>query len=667
MNLLKKSHSPYLLLHAENPVEWYPWGKEALQKANAENKPILLSIGYAACHWCHVMAHESFEDQKTAELMNQWFVNIKVDREERPDLDKIYQLSHQLLTGQPGGWPLTIFLTPDKQIPFFSGTYFPKQQSFGRPAFKNLLSQVAHFYYQRKDAIEKLSLFLSEAFIKIDEKSKETITLNDSLLKKARIELEKSFDFLHGGFGREPKFPMPTHLENLLQYYETSLHPDNDALSMVINSLTRMAQGGLFDQIGGGFFRYCVDAAWVIPHFEKMLYDNAQLIFLYTAGKLVTDQSFFQEIAYATYDWLMREMHAEAGGFYSSINADSEGEEGKFYVWDREEIAGILNSREYYLVESIWGLKQLPNFEGKWHLRLVEKGDPNEAAMIAQAKQKLLASRQTRVFPSRDTKILTAWNALVIKSLVFLGNSFTRPDIINTAKSTLDFLKNSVWQNNRLFSVYKDGTAYQPAFLDDYAFLMDALIHYLQVDWGESYFNWLLALADQLCEYFFDEGQGGFFYTAKDQESLIYRPKSLSDEAIPSGNGIAVLCLLRLGNFLGNVKYFQAAEKTLQYAWDFIEKSPSSHNTMLMALREYLQPSTFIILKGDKQEMKGWQEIVAQRYLPNYLCYAIPNENTLPEYLQKPQPESGVIAYFCQGQSCQKSISNLIEFENYFI
>ncbi len=662
MNSLSQEHSPYLLQHANNPVNWRPWGEEALQQAKAENKPILLSIGYAACHWCHVMAHESFEDQETAELMNQWFINIKVDREERPDLDKIYQLAHQLLTGQPGGWPLTIFLTPDLQLPFFSGTYFPKAQSYGRPAFKTLLSQVAHFYYQRKDAIENLSTTLNEAFTQINSTSPSASPLDNTPLLKARVGLERNFDFVHGGFGREPKFPMTLQLENLLQYFYDSRHQDVDALKMVENSLTRMIQGGLFDQIGGGFFRYCVDASWLIPHFEKMLYDNAQLLMLYSQGALITGNNLYRQTAFATYHWLTHEMLDVNGGFYSSLNADSEGEEGKYYVWDRQEIAQSLTSREYYVIETVWGLKKPPNFEGKWHLHMAESPDPVEFETIKQIKHKLLSIRQHRVPPSKDTKILTAWNALMVKSLLIMGQVFEQNEIVVQAKATLDFINHNLWKNKRLFAAYANGIAYLPGYLDDYAFLLDALLHYLQVNWDENYFNWMMEIAEQLYTYFYDQEHGGFFYTAHDHENLIFRPKTLNDEALPSGNGVAALCFLRLGNLLGEAKYLQAAEKTLQNAAEILQQQPSGYNSLLKALREYLGSPTIIILRGKREDLATWQKIFFQRYLPHHLCFALFDGAKVPEVLQKPTPEQGVLAYFCQGQNCKAPISNLEEF-----
>ncbi len=665
MNHLSRERSPYLLLHANNPVDWYPWGQEALRKAKTENKPILLSIGYAACHWCHVMMHESFEDNETAELMNQWFINIKVDREERPDLDKIYQLAHQLLTGQPGGWPLTVFLSPDTEQPFFSGTYFPKVQSFGRPAFKSLLSQVAHFYYQRKDAIEKLSQSLSQAFEQISAELS-SVSLDHQPLQEARVVLEKNFDSVHGGFGHEPKFPMTLQLENLLQYFVDSRRQDKEMLRMVDHSLTRMAQGGFCDQIGGGFFRYCVDAHWLIPHFEKMLYDNAQLLTLFAQSSLLTKDTIYPQVIFTIYQWLLREMHEVNHGFYSSLNADSEGIEGKFYVWDRQEIAKILTAHEYYVAEMVWGLKQPPNFEGNWHLHWVEKPDPLDQDVLQQVINKLLGVRELRVHPSRDTKILTAWNALLIKALYVAGQIVNQPEMISQAKQSLAFIKNNLWSETELLAAFKDGQGYLPGYLDDYAFLLEALMYGLQNQWDENLFNWMLALAKQLQEKFYDVEKGGFFYTPHEHEPLIYRPKTFYDEALPSGNGVAALCFGRMGHFLGIASYLEISEKTLKSAWATLTKQPSHCSTLLFALREYLHPPTIIILRGESKYFSEWQNIFFQHYLPHHLCFALPTDTQLPEVLQKPVPEKGVAAYICQGQTCQQVIANLSEFAQYF-
>lgn len=668
-NRLSKETSPYLLQHAHNPVDWYAWSPEALKKAHEENKPILLSIGYAACHWCHVMAHESFADEETALLMNQWFINIKVDREERPDIDKIYQTAHQLLTGRAGGWPLTVFLTPDKQIPFYAGTYFPVDESLGRPGFKTVLTEVAHFYYERRDAIDRVTHAVVGALEKITEASWQGVVLTQAPIKTAREELEKNFDFIHGGFGRAPKFPFPTHLEALLQsayYLPKVAGPDSDALQMLMHSLTHMAQGGLYDQLGGGFFRYCIDSHWMIPHFEKMLYDNAQLMSIYAQCSLIKKNELFKKIVIETADWVAREMRSVQGGFYASLNADSEGIEGKYYYWDRNEIRKILSPLEYSAVSAYWGLNKLPNFEGHWHLFIAEQDESLYAEWLLAAKNKLLAAREKRVHPSCDKKIITSWNALMIKALTRSAMVFARADFAEAAQSALDCVIEHLWKHERLLTVYTDGKAHLRAYLDDYAFLLEALLDFLQIRWRDEYFQWALVLANQMLDYFYDAEKGGFFYTASDHEHLIQRPKIFGDEALPSGNGVAVLCLLRLGHWLGDRRYLAAAEKTLQAAWEQINARPSAHDSLLAGLRLYFYPPTVIILRGDSELLADWQQTFAEYYLPGYFCYALPEDSkNCPPALQKPWPATGVCAYPCQGESCQTVIDTQADFARY--
>lgn len=656
-NRLAHETSPYLLQHAHNPVDWYPWGEEALKKARDENKPILLSIGYAACHWCHVMAHESFENEETAMLMNQWFVNIKVDREERPDLDKIYQTAHQLLTGRGGGWPLTVFLTPDKQVPFYAGTYFPVEESYGRPGFKTLLTEVAHFYYQRQDAIARVTQALTSALEKITQTSAQGVVLTEEPLKIAHEELEASFDFVHGGFGRAPKFPLATHLDHLLQ---------TAALTMCDHALTHMAQGGFFDQLGGGCFRYCIDVNWMIPHFEKMLYDNAQLIPLYAHLYLIKKDNLLKDTAIAAAEWALREMRAPQGGFYASLNADSEGVEGKYYYWDREQVRQTLSPIEYSGVAGYFGLNKPPNFEGHWHLYIAERDESIHAEWLAPAKKKLLAAREKRIHPSCDKKILTSWNALMIKGLTQAAMVFSRGDFADAAQTALDFIIENLWQDQRLLAVWTDGHAHLPAYLDDYAFLLQALLEFLQIRWRNEYLQWAIALADQMLDLFYDTEDGGFFYTAMDHEQLIQRPKIFGDEALPAGNGVAVVCLVRLGHLLGNGRYLAAAEKTLQAGWEQINARPSAHDSMLAGLRGYFHPPIIIILRGNQDLLADWQIAFGQYYLPHAVCYAIPADiQHLPAALQKPLPAQGVNAYICQGETCHTVIETKTDFLEY--
>ncbi len=664
-NHLAEETSPYLLQHAGNPVDWFPWGPEALQKARQENKPILLSIGYAACHWCHVMADESFEDEETARLMNQWFINIKVDREERPDLDKIYQTAHQLLTGRPGGWPLTVFLTPATQEPFYAGTYFPWEESFGRPAFKTVLTEIAHFYYQRQDAIGRITQAVSSALNTIAFAAAKDVVLNQEPLTKVREEFEKSFDFIHGGFGRAPKFPLTTHLESLLAHYHFSACQDLEALRMVKHSLTKMSQGGFCDQIGGGFFRYCVDANWMIPHFEKMLYDNAQLIALYSDFARIEQEPDFEKTVLAAITWVLREMRAPEGAFYSSLNADSEGVEGKYYIWDRKEIREILTHLEYSAIADYFGLTQRPNFEGQWHLYIHERDPGIQGEWLEPAKAKLLAAREKRVHPSCDKKILCSWNALMIKALLKAEQAFQSSWDETVVKKALDFIYENMWQEPHLFAVYAEGKAHVPGFLDDYVFLLDALWSFLQIHWRNDYFQWALALAEQLLARFYDSENGGFFYTANDHEKLIQRPKIFADEALPAANGVAMSVFIRLGYLLGEKKYLDAAEQTLQASWEQVRQHPSAHDSVLAGLRSYFNPPTLIILRGEAALIPEWQQEFNKHYLPNHACFAPLDHESLSESINKPVPDSGVIAYICEGSQCQLIISTLPKFVDY--
>jgi uncharacterized protein YyaL (SSP411 family) len=488
-NRLAAETSPYLKQHADNPVDWYPWGEEAIALAQRENKPILLSVGYSACHWCHVMAHESFEDPATAQLMNSAFVNIKVDREERPDLDKIYQAAQQLITGQSGGWPLTMFLSPEDQRPFFGGTYFPREPRYGMPAFKELLQRVAEYYRSHAAEIRRQGDQLAATFREmLPAKAERGIELDVSPIELARAALRQSFDAAFGGFGEAPKFPHPESIERCLK---------DEAVDMARLTLTRMAEGGIYDQLGGGFARYSVDASWTIPHFEKMLYDNGQLLVTYAVAAQATGDKLFARIAGETADWLLRDMRSPAGGFYSSLDADSEGQEGKFYVWTPGEAEALLTAPEYRAFAHRFGLDADPNFEGAWHLCVrAPLEDEAAACLVESARKKLLAARNLRIWPQRDEKILTSWNALAVKGLAIAARVLHRPDLADAATAAVDFIHRALWRDGRLLATYKDGHAHLAAYLDDYAFLADALLELLQTRWRGRDLEFARALID---------------------------------------------------------------------------------------------------------------------------------------------------------------------------
>jgi uncharacterized protein YyaL (SSP411 family) len=670
-NRLGSETSPYLRQHAHNPVDWYPWSEEALEKARRENKPILLSIGYSACHWCHVMAHESFEDPETAALMNRLFVNIKVDREERPDLDKIYQLAHQIMARRGGGWPLTVFLNPHNHLPFFAGTYFPKTARYQLPAFRTVLERVAEYYHEQKNDLQAHHASFADILRSVS--SDDNIGAPDeSVLIQARRVLEADFDPVNGGFGGAPKFPQASNLEFLLGSWWRSGKQDQGAFEMVAKSLEKMAEGGLFDQLGGGFYRYSVDEGWQIPHFEKMLYDNGVLLALYAEASRASDHALFRTAAEETAEWVIREMRSPEGGFYSALDADSEGEEGKYYVWDRKAVQALLEPDEYAVAERHYGLDQTPNFEGHWHLH-VERPLADVAASLditlgeaerrlASARVKLRAAREQRVRPGLDDKILTAWNALMIKGLAMAGRLSGRDDFIEAAERAFDFLGRACRrEEGRLWAAYKDGKAHLNAYLDDYAFLLDAGLELLRCRWRSDVLNWLLSLADRLLDSFEDPERGGFFFTSDDHETLIHRPKSLADESTPSGNGVAALVLLRLGQLVGERRYTEAAERALKAAVPVVRQYPHGHGALLAALAEWLSPSELVILRGRPEALPGWIE-AAQSREPPPLVFAIPNAmSDLPGELAARGAESGEVAYVCTGNSCLPPIRSLAE------
>jgi len=671
-NHLRTETSPYLLQHLHNPVDWYPWGPEALDKARRENKPILLSIGYSACHWCHVMAHESFEDPATAELMNELFVNIKVDREERPDLDKIYQTAHSLLSQRTGGWPLTMFLTPDRQIPFFAGTYFPRQPRHGLPAFTDLCRRVADFYRERVDELEQQNRSLVEFMASMNQAPADAgDELNAMPLDVARQQLEQQFDATHGGFGRAPKFPHPTSIERLLRHWASTRAggaADEQALHMALLTLERMALGGVYDQIGGGFCRYSVDDRWMIPHFEKMLYDNGPLLSLYSEAWAATGEPLYQRVVAQTAGWVMREMQAPDGGYYSSLDADSEGEEGRFYVWTPAQVQELVSAEEYQVLAARFGFDREANFEGHWHPHVFTRtktlagrlglGADAVRARIESGRRKLFEAREQRVHPGRDDKILVSWNALMIKGMAQAARHFDEPRYLESAQRALDFIRHRMWQDGRLLATCKDGRAHLSAYLDDYVFLIDAILELLQARWNTADLDFALQLAEVVLEHFADPG-GGFYFTADDHEHLIQRPKPLSDDALPAGNAIAAKVFGRLGHLLGETRFLEAAERTLKAAWQAIQQGPYGHTGLLLALEEYLYPpETLIVRAGDS--IKAWQDSVTRDYNPARLAFCIPEHiEELPGLLGERSRQDGDVAYLCQGSRCLPPVSTV--------
>jgi uncharacterized protein len=672
-NHLAEETSPYLQQHADNPVDWYPWGELALMEAKRLDKPILLSIGYSACHWCHVMAHESFEDPSTAALMNELFVNIKVDREERPDLDKIYQVAQQMITQGSGGWPLTMFLSPQEQTPFFGGTYFPKDARYGMPAFSEVLRRVAEYYREHGSEIAAQNAQLKIAFAALSPApAAADIQLDAAPLAAARAALERSFDPNVGGFTQAPKFPHPTGIERCLrQWHATSnsLNPDLKSLYMATLTLSRMAEGGIYDQLGGGFARYSVDGAWMIPHFEKMLYDNAQLLCEYSRAHLATGEPLFAQVAAETADWILRDMRSPEGGFYSSLDADSEGHEGKFYVWTRAEVQALLTAQEFLVFSRRFGLNRDANFEAEWHLHTYESLEDiataaNEPApavrqLIDSARRKLLQVRNLRVWPARDEKILTAWNALTIKGLALAARVLNRPDLADAAFTAVDFLRHKLWRDGRLLASYKDGRAHLPAYLDDYAFLADALLECMQTRWRSSDAVFAQQLIEVLRLQFEDQG-GGFFFTALEHEALIHRSKTFNDEAVPSGNGVAASVLVRLGYLFGETAYLESAERALKAAWTALNEYPQAHMSLLNALEDYLNSLQILVVRGEAAPAMQWQQTLGALYAPTRMIVAIPTDAAeLPPALAAKRAGPKTMAYLCSGMTCSAPITSL--------
>lgn len=679
-NPLIHETSPYLLQHAHNPVYWYPWGETALTLAKQQEKPILLSIGYSACHWCHVMAHESFENPETARVMNELFINIKVDREERPDLDKIYQTAHHLLTQRTGGWPLTLFLSADDHFPFFSGTYFPPQPRYGLPAFSELLKKVAGFYNENRHDIRQQNQALLKTLqrLEIPETTQEIAAITPEPLNWARQQMAQDFDEKFGGFSGAPKFPHLTYIERLFHHHFITQQqgtPDEEALHIAVFTLKKMALGGIYDQLGGGFCRYATDEQWMIPHFEKMLYDNGQFLDVYSKAWQLTQDPLFQRVALATADWALHEMQSPTGGFYSSLDADSEGEEGKFYVWSKDRVKTLLHDDIYPLFAYHFGLNRVANFGGYWHLHVyheleavAKKFDLSLAEVetrLNEAQRTLLQVRAKRVPPGRDEKILTAWNALMIKGLATAGLIFARPEYLAAAERALDFVHNTLWVNGRLLATCKEGKAHIPAYLDDYAFLLDAVLTLLQARWRDQDCALAIALAEVLLAEFADKKHGGFYFTAHHHETLILRPKSFTDEAMPSGNACAAYALGRLGYLLAEPRYLEAAEHTIRAAWPYLKQFAATHSTLLLAVEDYLFPPQIIILRGMGDSLRTWQATCQKEYDPRRICLAIPTTAIdLPPCLAEKVPHEETIAYMCSGQQCYAPITNWEELQS---
>jgi uncharacterized protein YyaL (SSP411 family) len=677
-NRLIDETSPYLLQHAYNPVDWYPWGQEALTRAKAEDKPIFLSIGYAACHWCHVMAHESFEDLDTAAAMNTYFVNIKVDREERPDLDEVYMEAVVAMTGR-GGWPMSVFLTPEG-VPFYGGTYFPPADRYGMPAFKRVLVSVAQAYRQQRAEIErggeqfKLRVGRSLPL----EARVASSSLDAGTLDLAFSGLARSFDAARGGFGDAPKFPQPMNLEFLLRYHQRSGEPQ--ALKMVDLTLTRMASGGIYDQLGGGFHRYSTDADWLVPHFEKMLYDNALLARLYLHAWQVTRRPLYRRVAEETLDYLVREMRHAAGGFYSSQDADSEGEEGKYFLWTPDEVKSVLGDVEGDLFCRYFDVTPAGNFEGKSILNI--KLDISTAAMasrtdedrfrmvVEQGRQRLFRARKERVKPGRDEKVLAGWNGLALAAFAEAARVLGREDYRQVAERNAGFVLSELRRDGRLLRSWRassggeGGQARLNAYLEDYAFCADGLLALYHATFDPLWFREARALADVMLVHFADS-EAGFFDTSDDHEPLFVRPKALQDNAIPSGNAMAVDVLLRLAAYTGADVYRRPAEGILAAMSPTLRQHPGGFGHWLSALAFCLAPPHEIALVGNPEsdDMRALLDVVFGPYRPyQVVALAAPGDQAaagaVPLLADRVPREGRASAYVCQGFVCRVPVTD---------
>ncbi|MDJ0626412.1 MAG: thioredoxin domain-containing protein [Candidatus Caenarcaniphilales bacterium] len=679
-NQLQTETSPYLIQHKDNPVHWYSWNEEAFQKAKELEKPIFLSIGYSTCHWCHVMAHESFEDEEVAELMNEAFICIKVDREERPDVDGIYMTAIQLLTGS-GGWPLNVILTPDKK-PFFGGTYFPKESRFGRIGMLDLVPRVSQVWKTDKEKAVSSADSLTEA-IKRYSSSDIGVTLDDNIFKSAFGDLLTRFDETYGGFGERPKFPTPHNLAFLLRYWKNT--NDDKALKIVTKTLEEMSKGGIWDHIGFGFHRYSTDQQWLLPHFEKMLYDQALLAVAYTEAFQATKNELFRETAEKIFDYVLRDMQSPDGGFYSAEDADSEGEEGKFYVWSIEEIRKILQKDSDNFIK-VFNINETGNFfeeatgqrtgsniphlkENINELALKLKIEPTALKEnIEISRQKLYEEREKRIHPLKDDKVLVDWNGLMIKAFAKAYKVFGVEKYLRAAQSAVNFISKQMQnEDGELNHSFRNNKKTEEAFLDDYAFLVDGLIELYQASFEPRYLKSAIELNNKSIELFWDSEDGGFFMKSQNGEELITRQKEIYDGAIPSGNSVAMSNLLKLALLTGNNELEQKADQLSKAFSKSVENNPSVYTQLLCGLDFALKNPKHIIFsyKEDSKELKEKINELNRKYEPNQLITLITNQtvdelSALNLDIKSKVPVEGKIsAYICTNKSCSEPINDI--------
>ena len=668
LNRLAGEKSPYLLQHADNPVDWYPWGDEAFTTAREQNKPIFLSIGYSSCHWCHVMEHESFEDEAVARLLNEHFISIKVDREERPDIDNIYMKVCQAMTGS-GGWPLTIFMAPGGK-PFFAGTYYPKQSKYGSPGMLELVPHMASLWKNDREKLETIGDHAAAALESFaftgDERS-----LSEKTIVTAYSRLEASFDEVHGGFGGAPKFPTPHQLSLLLRYWDRS--GDRRALEIVGTTLRKMYGGGIYDHLGKGFHRYSTDPMWLVPHFEKMLYDQAMLSIAYLETHQATGNAFYRAVAEEILEYVVRDLASPEGGFYSAEDADSEGEEGIFYVWTKQEIMESLGEEDGDIFCERYGVTSHGNFEGKNVLHISSETDADEGS-IGMMKEKLFVIRSKRSRPMLDDKILTDWNGLMIAALAKGARVTGRTDYAAAASKAAEFILNDMRNSDgRLLHRYRDGESAIPGYLDDYAFLIWGLIELYEATFEAKWLAEALKLAEEMIELFADsdDDKGGFYFTGSDAEKLIVRTKEIYDGAVPSGNSVAALCLLRLGRMTGRTELESAADALLEEFSGPVSGSPTAYAQMLIALDFALGPGREYVIAGDRGtgETESMIRIIAERFMPRSVTLLRPAGDGAGEIIGLAPMLEGMTAvdgkptaYICENFRCSAPAAGEKEF-----
>jgi uncharacterized protein YyaL (SSP411 family) len=667
-NRLIEESSPYLRQHAHNPVDWYPWGAEAMQTAKREDKPILLSVGYSACHWCHVMERESFENPETARLMNENFVNVKVDREERPDVDHIYMNAVQMLTGH-GGWPMTVFLTPEGK-PFYGGTYFPPQDRHGMPGFPRLLLAVARAYREKHEDVQRTIEQMMAALQQTDVQTAGAAPPPPTLPLDSANALAGAYDPRYGGIGQAPKFPNTSALDLFLRAHDRS--GDQRYLDMVLHTLRSMGRGGIYDQLGGGFHRYSVDQRWLVPHFEKMLYDNAQLVPLYLSAYQITGEAFFARIARDTLDYVVREMRDPGGGFYSTQDADSEGEEGRFFVWDPDQVNEVLGEEAGEIACRYWDISAEGNFEGRNILHvtidtgqlaaLFRRDEESTRALLEVARARLFAEREKRIKPARDEKILTAWNGLMTSAFAKAAEVFDDAGYRQVALDAVRFVREELQRGDRLLSSYKDGRAKLNGYLDDYAFFAAALLDVFEAEQDRSHLAAATELTDSMLRHFWDRRAGGFFFTSDDHEELIVRSKPAFDGSIPSGNSVAAHVLLRLYHFTGESAYLERADALFRLFAEPMQRQAFGFANMTAAFDFYARGPREIVLIGrrDDPEAAALLRQIRGVYLPNRTVAVVdPDDRSArpPALEGKGQIDDRPTVYVCHRRTCSAPVT----------